>query len=114
MELRKGEIYLANLEPSFGKEQGRIRPVLIIQNDTMNSSSPITIVAPITSRIFSKHYPTNVEITPKDSGLKIKSTILFNQIKAIDKRRIIKKLGEVSFNLMKKVDSAIKVSLDLS
>ena len=113
MKIKRGEIVLANLEPIIGHEQGRIRPVLIIQNDILNEFNPITIIAPITSKVYTKEFPTNVEIETKDSGLKIKSTILLNKIRAIDKSRIIKKISSLDKETMDKVDLAIKISLNL-
>ncbi|MBS3074371.1 type II toxin-antitoxin system PemK/MazF family toxin [Candidatus Pacearchaeota archaeon] len=113
MEIKRGDIVLADLEPVRGSEQGGTRPCLIIQNDEGNRYSPITIIAPITSKKFSKHFSTNVFLPKDSSGLDYDSTILLNQIKAIDKRRVIKQLGILNFNIMKKVESAIKISLDL-
>ena len=113
MEIIRGEIAVANLEPVKGSEQGGIRPILVIQNDILNKYSPTTIIAPITSKIYTKEYPTNVIIKKEDSKMKIDSTILLNQIKTIDKRRIIKKIGSVDNFTMNKVDRAIKVSLAL-
>ncbi len=113
MEIKRGEIFLANLEPVFGAEQGRTRPVLIIQNNFGNKFSPITIIAPITSKIYSKEYPTNILITKNESGLKVDSTVLSNQIRAIDKSKIIKKLSSLNDFVINKVDLAIKVSLGL-
>ena len=69
MEIKRGEIILANLEPVVGSEQGRIRPVLIVQNNDSNEFSPITIVAPITTKIYTKEFPTNVFVLKEDSGL---------------------------------------------
>ena len=109
----RGEIVVANLELVKGSEQGGIRPVLIIQNDTLNKHAPTTIIAPITSKIYTKEYPTNVIIKKEDSKLKLDSTILLNQIKTIDKKRIIKKIGSLDNFTMNKVDRAIKVSLAL-
>jgi mRNA interferase MazF len=114
MKIKRGEIILANLEPVKGSEQGRIRPVLVIQNDTSNEFSPTTIIAPITSRIYEKEYPTNVFISREDSRLDKDSTVLLNQIRTIDKSRIIKKLHPLDAEIMKKVDLAIKISLDLN
>ncbi len=113
MEVKRGDIVLVNLDPVKGSEQGKIRPALIIQNDIGNKYSPITIIAPITSKIFTKEFPTNVQIESKYSGLDIDSTILLNQIRAIDKSRIIKKLKKLDNDVMKKVNLAIKISLDL-
>lgn len=109
----RGEIVVANLEPVECSEQGGIRPVLIIQNDTLNKHAPTTIIAPITSKIYTKEYPTNVIITKEDSRLKSDSTILLNQIKTIDKKRIIKKTGSLDNFTMNKVDKAIKISLGI-
>ncbi len=114
MEIIRGEIAVANLEPTKGSEQGGIRPVLIIQNDILNKYSPTTIVAPITSKIYTKEYPTNVRINKEDSKLKLNSTILLNQIRTIDKRRIVKKIGFMDNFIMNKVDKALKISLALS
>ena len=110
----RGEIVVANLEPTEGSEQGGVRPVLVIQNDTLNKYAPTTIIAPITSKIYTKEYPTNVIIKKEDSKLKTDSTILLNQIKTIDKKRIIRKIGVVDNFTMHKVDRALKVSLSLN
>ena len=112
-QIIRGEIVVANLEPVKGSEQGGIRPVVVIQNDTLNKYSPTTIIAPITSKIYTKEYPTNVLIKKEDSKLNNDSTILLNQVRTIDKRRILKKLCSLNIYTMKKVDLALKVSLDL-
>ena len=113
-QIIRGEIVIANLKPVKGSEQGGIRPVLVVQNDTLNKYSPTTIIAPITSKIYTKEYPTNVIIKKEDSKMKVDSTILLNQIKTIDKRRIIKKIVSLDNFTMNKVDRAIKVSLSLN
>lgn len=113
IKIKRGEILLVNLDPVSGSEQGRIRPNLIIQNDVGNETSPTTIIAPITSRIFSREFATNVFIPKRDSGLDKDSTILLNQIRTIDKKRIIKKISFLNEGIMRKVDLAIKISLDL-
>ena len=112
--LKKGEIVLVNFEPVKGSEQGGIRPSLVVQNDIFNKYSPTTIVAPITSKLFKKEYPTNVFVKKEDSELKLDSTILLNQIKTIDKSRIIKKINFLDNFTMNKVNRAIKASLDLN
>lgn len=113
MIVQRGEIFLVNLDPVKGSEQGNIRPALIIQNDSSNQYSPTTIVAPITSKIYTKEFPTNVEILKNEGGLEKESTILLNQIRTIDKTRIIKKLKKINPETMMKVDLAIKSSLGL-
>src|SRR3989344_7098874 len=96
VKLRRGDIILVDLDPVIGSEQGNIRPALVIQNDTGNEYSPTTIVAPVTSKDYSRQFPTNVEIDKNNSPLKEKSTILFNQIRVVDKSRIIKVYGKLS------------------
>ena len=111
--LKRGDVVLVNLDPVVGSEQGRTRPAVAIQNDTGNENTPITIIAPITTKIYSRQFPTNVEIDKTNSPLKEKSTILLNQIRAIDKSRIIKNYGKISIKKMKEMDEAIMVSLGL-
>jgi mRNA interferase MazF len=113
MEIKKGDIFLVNLEPVRGSEQGGIRPVLIIQNNVSNKHSPVTIGAAITSKKFEKEYPTNVFISKSESKLDKDSTILLNQLRTIDTSRIIKKISFLNSFLMHKVDIAIKISLAL-
>lgn len=113
MEIKRGEIYLVDLEPVRGSEQGGVRPCLVVQNNILNLNSPVTIVASITSRIKSKKFVTNVFIPGNSVGLDNDSAVLLNQIKTIDKNRIIKKIGELDIEKIKEVDSAIKISLGL-
>ena len=113
MKIRRGDIFLTQLDPVVGSEQGRIRPVLIIQNDFGNKVSPITIIAPLTTKIYSKDFATNVFLLKKDSGLKVDSTILLNQIRTIDKKRMIKRISNLDSELMRRVDIAIRISLGL-
>ena len=113
VKIKRGEIFLANLEPTKGSEQGGTRPVLIIQNDIGNEYSMTTIIAPITSTIMKKEYPTNVLIKKEDSKLIKDSTILLNQIRTIDISRLIKKIGSVDNFTMNGVDRAIKISLGI-
>ena len=111
--VHRGDITLVNLDPVIGSEQGKTRPALIIQNNIGNEYSPTTIVAPITSKIFSRQFPTNIEVDKTNSPLKEKSTILLNQIRTIDKSRIIKIYGKLSSKKMNEVDEALMNSLGL-
>lgn len=111
MQIKRGDIVLVNLDPVVGSEQGKTRPALVIQNNVGNKYSPTTIVAPLTSKQFSREFPTNVEISSEESGLTKGSTVILNQIRTIDKRRIIKKYGSLKEDIMRKVDEAIKISL---
>jgi mRNA interferase MazF len=113
LKLFRGDVFLTNLEPIKGHEQGGVRPALIIQNNTSNQFSPLTIVAPITSKIYLKEFPTNVFLPKKESNLNKDSTILLNQIRTIDKSRLIKRISSLNNFLLKRVDNALRVSLDL-
>lgn len=113
IQIKRGEIFLANLEPKKGSEQGGIRPVLIIQNDISNKHSPVTIIAAITSKNYEKEFPTNVFLLKKDSKLDKDSTILLNQIRTIDSSRLIKKISTLDNFTMEKVNRALRISLSI-
>jgi mRNA interferase MazF len=114
MIIKRGNIFLADLEPIRGSEQGGIRPTLIIQNDISNKHSPVTIIAAITSKIFDKEFPTNVFVSKEDSKLDKDSTILLNQVRTIDNSRLIKRIGSLDNFIMNQVDKSLKVSLSLN
>src|SRR3990167_1804393 len=95
-DIKRGEIWLVNLDPTLGHEIKKSRPALIIQNDIGNKYSPITIIAPITSQDIEKIYPIEVLLLKKSSGLDKDSKVLLNQIRAVDKRRLMKKLGRTN------------------
>jgi len=112
-EVKRGDIWLVNLDPTIGHEIRKSRPAVIIQNDLGNKYSPITIVAPITSQNIERTYPIEVVLDKKSSGLEKISKVLLNQIRGIDKRRLIKKLGKIDYETMMNVDYSIKISLGL-
>lgn len=111
--IHRGDIFWADLDPVQGSEQGKTRPVLIIQNEVGNERSPVTIIACITSNLARKEYPTNVCILAKETGLESDSVVLLNQIRTIDKTRLKSKAGHVPAHKMLEVDEAIKISLGL-
>ncbi len=113
MTIKRGDVYFADLSPVVGSEQGGQRPVLIVQNDVGNKYSPTVIVAAITAKIAKAKLPTHVEIHKEDVGLIKDSVVLLEQIRTIDKKRLIQKLGTLSPELMEKVDVALLVSLGL-
>ncbi len=110
---KRGEVYLVNFDPTLGSEIQKTRPALVLQNDISNEYSPITIVAAITSQFDEGLYPTEVLIQPPEGGLTTNSVVLLNQIRSIDKKRLIKKLGSVNMDTMEQVDRAIQISLGL-
>lgn len=111
MNIKRGELYYADLRPVVGSEQGGIRPVLIVQNDIGNKYSPTTIVVMLTSQIKNS-IPTHVDIHKNDmNGLKNDSTALCEQFRTIDKSRIKDKIGCVDNNTLDNILNAVKVSL---
>ena len=114
MLIKRGDLFWVNLNPTRGSEQAGRRPVLVIQNDIGNEFAPTVIVAPITTRNFTREYPTNVKIQKGIAGLKSDSTILLSQIRTIDKSRLEKKIGHLPESYLRKVDTTVKISLGLS
>ncbi|HEI9020881.1 TPA: type II toxin-antitoxin system PemK/MazF family toxin [Staphylococcus aureus] len=112
--IRRGDVYLADLSPVQGSEQGGVRPVVIIQNDTGNKYSPTVIVAAITGRINKAKIQTHVEIEKKKYKLDKDSVILLEQIRTLDKKRLKEKLTYLSDDKMKEVDNALMISLGLN
>ncbi len=113
MSIKRGDLFWVNLDPIKGSEQAGRRPVVVIQNDIGNEYAKTTLIAPLTSTVFTKQYPTNVFIPKNTAGLKFDSTILLSQIRVVDKQRLEQNLGHLPLSLMKKVDTAIKISLGL-
>jgi mRNA interferase MazF len=106
-------VYLVNFDPTVGSEIRKTRPALILQNDIANRHSPITIVAAITSHPGGLLYPSGVLVRPPEGGLKVESVALLNQIRSVDKRRLVRRLGKMSSRSMTEVDLALRLSLGL-
>lgn len=112
---KRGEIYLTALDPTLGREIKKTRPALIVQNDVSNRLTDITIVAPITSTVRFPLNPVHVLLPADNStGLSVVSVAVFNQIRAVDKLRLIKKLGSVDEETLARADEAIGISLGLT
>ncbi len=112
---RRGEIYLTSLDPTLGSEIKKTRPALVIQNDVSNRLTHVTIVAPITSTVRFPLNPVHVLIAADDStGLSVTSVALLSQIRAVDRVRLIQRLGAVDANTLQEVEEAIKISLGLT
>lgn len=95
MKIKKFHIYLADLNPRFGAEPGKVRPVVVIQTDLLNDVHLSTIICPITTKVIKKSSVLRVHLSKKEAGLKQDSDILVDQIRAIDNRRFIKHLGQI-------------------
>ena len=112
--IKRGDIFYAELNPVIGSEQGGIRPVLIISNNTGNRHSPTVIIAPITSRTHTKaKLPTHTEVQDFDK-LDKDSIILLEQIRTIDKQRLKQYMGMMPDNIMARVDKALAISISLN
>ena len=113
MQIRRGDIFYADLSPVIGSEQGGIRPVLIIQNDIGNKHSPTVICAAITSKMNKAKLPTHIEVDARRYQIVKNSVVLLEQIRTIDKKRLKDLVCHVDKQLMDKVDEALKISLEL-
>lgn len=110
MNVKRGELYYADLSPVVGSEQGGVRPVLVVQNDVGNRYSPTVIAAAVTSKMNKAKLPTHIEL-PSSFGLAKDSVILLEQIRTIDKRRLKERIGELPDSTMSLVNKAILISL---
>ena len=110
---KRGEIYLVEFDPARGHEIQKTRPALIIQNDIGNRYSPVTIVAAITSKFAVPPYPTDVIVEGVQSGLSLPSAVVLNQIRSVDRQRLIRRLGRLDVAAMQRVDQALQISLGL-
>lgn len=113
MEIKRGQIYYADLSPVRGSEQGGVRPVIIIQNDKGNAHSPTAIVAIITSKQTKAKIPTHIEIPKISSGLPLDSVVLCEQLRTIDKERLKDKVGTLSINKIIEINNALRISLEI-
>lgn len=113
MMIRRGDIYYADLRPVVGSEQGGVRPVLIIQNDIGNRHSPTVICAAVTSKMNKAKLPTHVELDSKRYDLVKDSVVLLEQLRTIDKVRLKDKVCHLDAEILRKVDRALEISLEL-
>ena len=113
MIIKRGDIYYADLRPVVGSEQGGIRPVLIIQNNTGNKHSPTVICAAITSRMKKAKIPTHIELDSRYCDIVKDSVILLEQLRTIDKTRLREKVCHLDGNILEKINTARKISLDI-
>ena len=111
--VRRGEVYVVELDPTRGSEIKKARPAVIIQNDVDNRYSPVTIIAPITSKFDTKLYPTEVLLKSPEGGLRVDSVILLNQLRAVDKSRIGRRLGVLKPATMALINDGLSIVLAL-
>lgn len=112
--LRRGDVYFVTSDPALGAEIQKTRPAVIVQNDIANRASPITIIAAITSHGEGRRiFPTDVLVRAGDGGLTSPSIILLNQLRSVDRRRLVRRLGTLKPETMRRIDQALAISLSL-
>ena len=113
MTIKRGDIYYADLSPVVGSEQGGVRPVLIVQNDVGNKFSPTVIAAAITSQKYKTNLPTHIQVHANDCGLAKDSSVLLEQVRTLDKRRLRERAGQIDPDVQRRVDEALEISFGL-
>ena len=113
MKIKQFDIWIADLEPQRGTESGKVRPVLIVQTNLLNNEHPSSVVCPITTNVQKDSEILRTHIKKGASNLKVDSDIMIDQIRAIDNRRLVNKIGELTKELQPKVQDNIKIVLDL-
>ena len=113
MEVLRGDIFIADLDPVVGSEQGGVRPVVIVQNDRGNRFSPTVIAAAMTSRLGKTDLPTHVWISAHDSGLKSDSLVLCEQLRTLEKKRLRGKAGHIEGLALRRVDDALLCAMGI-
>jgi mRNA interferase MazF len=109
--IRRGDIFYADLRPTVGSEQAGVRPVLVVQNDVANRLSPTVVVCALTSQLKRPQLPTHVLVPDLDPGAP--SVLLVEQMRTLDKRRLLRRIGQASPTVMRAVDRALARSLGL-
>lgn len=114
MDISRGDIFYADLSPVVGSEQGGFRPVLVVQNDVGNKYSPTVIIAAITSQLSKAKLPTHIELKKDKYNLLKDSVVLLEQIRTLDKRRLVNKISSLDELVMQQVDVAMMISLGIT
>ena len=110
--IKRGEVFLVNFDPTAGAEAKKTRPAVVVSNHVNNAHSPIVSIAPITFNA-TRVYSFEVEILPREGGLRSRSKVMVNRTRAVDKIRLIKKLGQLSEASMSNINEALKLHYDL-
>lgn len=113
MKIKQFDIWIADLEPQRGTETGKVRPVLVVQTNLLNNEHPSTIVCPLTTNVEKDSNILRVHIRKGIANLKIESDIMIDQIRAVDNRRLLNKIGELTKELQLRVKENIKIIIDL-
>lgn len=111
--MKRYEVWIADLNPRFGTETGKTRPVVIVQTDLLNGKHSSTVICPLTTKVVAGLNRMRVHLTVGEAGLTTESDILVDQIRAIDNRRFLQKLGQIPLTAQVKLDENLKIILDL-
>lgn len=113
-EIARGDVFMANLEPIQGSEQGGTRPVVVVSRDALNQFSPVVVICSITDAANKKKiYPSHVLVHAGNGGLTLDSIVICEQVRAISKTRLKRQLGTFNRPVMADIESALKITLDL-
>ena len=110
--IRRQDVFLVNFDPTIGAEAKKARPALVVSNDINNAHSPIVSISPITSNV-KRVYSFEVEVSAGIGGLRTLSKVMVNQTRAVDKVRLIKRLGYLPDEIMEEINNALKLHYDL-
>jgi len=110
--IKRGDVFRVNFDPTVGSEAKKTRPAVIVSNDINNTHSPIISISPITSNV-TRIYSFEVEIPAGTGGLKAHSKVMVNQTRAVDKIRLLKKIGQIPPQIMAEIDQGLKLHYDL-
>jgi mRNA interferase MazF len=113
MTAKKYEVWLANLDPRIGTEMGKTRPVLIVQNDILNKIHPSSLICPITTNVKLESQILRVHLKKGTAKVKESCDVMIDQLRAIDNKRLIKKIGDLPLELAERVKENMKIVLDL-
>jgi len=114
LQALRGDVFMANLEPVQGSEQGGTRPIVVISRDALNQFSPVIVVCSITDAANKKKfYPSHVKVTAGVGGLTLDSIVVCEQVRAISKNRLRRQIGKFDRQVMASIDTALKITLDL-
>ena len=114
MRIQRGHLYTADLNPRFGTEPGKVRPVLVVQSDLMNGDHPSTLICLLTTQLHREAKLLRVHLKKGEAGLSQDSDIMIDQIRAIDNRRLRRELGRLTSSRLREVEERILTVLDLT
>lgn len=113
-QVLRGDVFMADLDPVVGSEQGGRRPVVVVSRDALNKFSPIVVICSITDAANkTKIYPSHVKVPASTGGLKLESIVICEQVRAINKTRLQQQIGKFDKQVLTSIEAALKITLDL-